>query len=181
MNFPSIAIAALVTPIVAFASIGSPRLPLERPSAAPITGAFGFKLGAVFTPDANAEEVTSSAITEKALPGALYRVTPRADQQIAPFDSYYILRTLKTHQIAAIFAAASPDCLDEAGAAQTIARDLAEQYSQIPTLPLQIRAGARQIVLQCTSHLLKLVYADVDLARAYALEAAEIEASEPAN
>jgi hypothetical protein len=132
----------------------------------------------VFTPDANAQEITSSVITAKALPGSLYRVTPRADELIAPFESYYVLRTLKTHQIAAIYAAGSPDCFSVTGAGQTMARELAQRYARIATLPLQIRDGARQIVLQCTAEVMKLVYADVDLARVYAREAAEIEASE---
>ena len=173
----SFVFVVVVAPLLAVASVGSPSITLPRP-AAPIVGAFGYKLGDVFTPDRNAQEITSSVITEKALPGALYRVMPRAGEQVEPFESYFILRTLKSHQIAAIFAAAQPDCFDQTGIGQTMARDLAERYAQIPTLPMQIREGARQIVLQCTSEVLKLVYADVDLARTYASEAAEIEASE---
>jgi hypothetical protein len=180
MKSRSFAFALLAAPLVAIASLGAPDLSIER-AGKPITGAFGYKLGDVFVPDASAEEITSSLITEKALPGSLYRVRPREDQRVEPFDSYYILRTLKTHQIAAIYAAAEPDCFSVDGAGQTMARELAARYSQIPTLPLKIREGARQIVLQCTTQVMKLVYADVDLARTYAREAAELEASEPAN
>ncbi len=180
MSFRLLAALAAVVPMLAFGAIGvgSKDAALAPAPAERIVGAFGFRLGDVFVPDENAEELTESILTEKALPGALYRVTPAPGQASDLFSSYYVLRTLKTHQIAAIYAAAEPSCRHDDTPAQYLAQTLARRHApamQATTLPLQIQKGTRQIVLQCTSRYLKLVYADTDLAYTYASEAAEIE------
>jgi hypothetical protein len=180
MSIRSVAALAALLPVLAFAKLGSGRSDavLTPAAAEKIDGAFGYRLGEVFVPDASAEEVTTSILTDKALPGALYRVRPAPGRGSDLFSSYYILRTLKTHQIAAIYAAAPPACQTDDSQAQALAGLLTRRHApstQSVTLPLQIQDGARQLVLQCTERYLKLVYADTQLAYTYAREAAEIE------
>jgi len=182
MSIRFLAALAAALPLLAFAKLdfGPSPAPLPAPTSR-IDGAFGFHLGEVFIPDGRAEEVTSSPLTEKALPGSLFRVTPPPGYGSEMFSVYYILRTLKTHQIAAIYAAAAPTCERDDSEAQALARSLTQRYAPdiaLTALPLQINRGSRQIVLQCTPRYLKLVYADTDLAYEYAREAAEMELGE---
>ena len=146
----------------------------------PIVGAFGYRLGDVFEPDSQAQEVTSLSPKDiDTYDHGLFLVELATEKRTELFEKYFVLRTSKDHRIVRIIGETPrPQCGSEN--IDALARVLLNKYlpreaDRFKTLSsgerITIPHGRRLVALQCSDDTgLFIIYGDVDLGTQYHAE-----------